>query len=154
MENFMLAEMKWSVSQFTLNLFVFVLGLLLAYFEVANMKTSFMNNADGWFPLIIIQLVGRLSQDELIDQLPTFLPALFDAFNNQSPDVRKVGVISCFSIAFLYRTFQWLSTFSSQWYVSDYFYYRLSYFVWWISTSCWGKHLLHTWRVLAAHNCA
>jgi hypothetical protein len=23
-------------------------------------------------------------------QLPSFLPALFDAFNNQSPDVRKV----------------------------------------------------------------
>lgn len=41
--------------------------------------------------VIFVQLVGRLSQEELIDQLPTFLPALFDAFNNQSPDVRKVG---------------------------------------------------------------
>jgi CLIP-associating protein 1/2 len=39
----------------------------------------------------LTKLVGRLSQEELIDQLPTFLPALFDAFNNQSPDVRKVG---------------------------------------------------------------
>jgi hypothetical protein len=26
-----------------------------------------------------------------MNQLPTFLPALFDAFSNQSPDVRKVG---------------------------------------------------------------
>jgi CLIP-associating protein 1/2 len=42
----------------------------------------------------IVQLVGRLSQDELIDQLPTFLPALFDAFNNQSPDIRKVGTVN------------------------------------------------------------
>ena len=45
------------------------------------------------FLVTIVQLVGRLSQEELIDQLPTFLPALFDAFNNQSPDVRKVGTI-------------------------------------------------------------
>jgi len=45
------------------------------------------------FVVTIVQLVGRLSQEELIDQLPTFLPALFDAFNNQSPDVRKVGTI-------------------------------------------------------------
>ncbi|KAF8704181.1 hypothetical protein HU200_031676 [Digitaria exilis] len=40
----------------------------------------------------LTKLVGRLSQLELIDQLPTFLPALFDAFNNQSPDVRKTVV--------------------------------------------------------------
>ncbi|CAL5026552.1 unnamed protein product [Urochloa decumbens] len=40
----------------------------------------------------LTKLVGRLSQEELIDQLPTFLPALFDAFNNQSPDVRKTVV--------------------------------------------------------------
>ena len=45
------------------------------------------------FLVTIVQLVGCLSQEELIDQLPTFLPALFDAFNNQSPDVRKVGTI-------------------------------------------------------------
>ena len=45
------------------------------------------------FLVTIVQLVGRLSQEELIDQLPMFLPALFDAFNNQSPDVRKVGTI-------------------------------------------------------------
>jgi hypothetical protein len=37
-----------------------------------------------------LQLVGRLSQDELVTQLPSFLPAVFDAFNNLSPDVRKV----------------------------------------------------------------
>jgi hypothetical protein len=35
------------VSEFTLNLFVFVSGLSLAYFDVVNMKTSFMNNVDG-----------------------------------------------------------------------------------------------------------
>jgi len=40
----------------------------------------------------LTKLVGRLSQEELIVQLPTFLPALFDAFNNQSPDVRKTVV--------------------------------------------------------------
>ncbi|AQK44708.1 CLIP-associated protein [Zea mays] len=40
----------------------------------------------------LTKLVGRLSQEELIDKLPTFLPALFDAFNNQSPDVRKTVV--------------------------------------------------------------
>jgi CLIP-associating protein 1/2 len=37
-----------------------------------------------------VQLVGRLSQEELVAQLPSFLPALFDAFSNQSPDIRKV----------------------------------------------------------------
>jgi CLIP-associating protein 1/2 len=41
---------------------------------------------------IILQLVGRLSEEELMNQLPTFLPALFDAFSNQSPDVRKTVV--------------------------------------------------------------
>lgn len=41
----------------------------------------------------ILQLVGRLSQEELVTQLPSFLPALFDAFSNQSPDVRKVCTI-------------------------------------------------------------
>ena len=38
-----------------------------------------------------MQLVGRLSQEELMAQMPSFLPALFDAFGNQSADVRKVG---------------------------------------------------------------
>jgi hypothetical protein len=51
------------------------------------------NIADCCFLVTIVQLVGRLSQEELIVQLPTFLPALFDAFNNQSPDVRKVSTI-------------------------------------------------------------
>uniref|UniRef100_A0A0D9W6X9 TOG domain-containing protein n=1 Tax=Leersia perrieri TaxID=77586 RepID=A0A0D9W6X9_9ORYZ len=40
----------------------------------------------------LTKLVGRLSEEELMNQLPTFLPALFDAFNNQSPDVRKTVV--------------------------------------------------------------
>ncbi|KAF6144341.1 hypothetical protein GIB67_024568 [Kingdonia uniflora] len=34
----------------------------------------------------------RLSQEDLMDQLPSFLPALFDAFGNQSADVRKTVV--------------------------------------------------------------
>jgi hypothetical protein len=51
------------------------------------------NIVDSCFLVTIVQLVGRLSQEELIVQLPTFLPALFDAFNNQSPDVRKVSTI-------------------------------------------------------------
>ncbi|KAL2945478.1 CLIP-associated protein [Bienertia sinuspersici] len=38
------------------------------------------------------KLVGRLSQEELMAQLPSFLPALFDAFGNQSADVRKTVV--------------------------------------------------------------
>nr|CAB3450376.1 unnamed protein product [Digitaria exilis] len=42
----------------------------------------------------LTKLVGRLSQQELVTQLPSFLPAVFDAFNNQSPDVRK-AVVFC-----------------------------------------------------------
>ncbi|PNT69074.1 CLIP-associated protein isoform X2 [Brachypodium distachyon] len=40
----------------------------------------------------LTKLVGRLSHDELVTQLPSFLPALFDAFSNQSPDIRKTVV--------------------------------------------------------------
>ncbi|KAL0437301.1 UNVERIFIED_CONTAM: CLIP-associated protein [Sesamum radiatum] len=40
----------------------------------------------------LTKLVGRLSQEELMAQLPSFLPALFDAFGNQSADVRKTVV--------------------------------------------------------------
>ncbi|KAG1359692.1 CLIP-associated protein [Cocos nucifera] len=44
---------------------------------------------------IIVQamLLSRLSQEELMTQLPSFLPALFEAFGNQSPDVRKTVVL-------------------------------------------------------------
>ncbi|GJM85530.1 hypothetical protein PR202_ga01988 [Eleusine coracana subsp. coracana] len=40
-----------------------------------------------------MRLVERLSQEELLTQLSSFLPALFDSFSNQSPDVRKAVVI-------------------------------------------------------------
>ncbi|KAL2470626.1 CLIP-associated protein [Abeliophyllum distichum] len=40
----------------------------------------------------LTKIVGRLSQEELMAQLPSFLPALFDAFGNQSADVRKTVV--------------------------------------------------------------
>ncbi|XP_031483143.1 CLIP-associated protein isoform X1 [Nymphaea colorata] len=40
----------------------------------------------------LTKLVGRLSQEELMGQLPSFLPALFDAFGSQSADVRKTVV--------------------------------------------------------------
>nr|XP_043619104.1 CLIP-associated protein [Erigeron canadensis] len=40
----------------------------------------------------LTKLVGRLSQEELTTQLQSFLPALFDAFGNQSADVRKTVV--------------------------------------------------------------
>ncbi|KAL9228289.1 hypothetical protein vseg_003884 [Gypsophila vaccaria] len=40
----------------------------------------------------LTKLVGRLTQEELMAQLPSFLPALFDAFGNQSADVRKTVV--------------------------------------------------------------
>lgn len=47
----------------------------------------------GWCYFVFLQLVSRLSQEELMTQLPSFLPALFEAFGNQSPDVRKVRPI-------------------------------------------------------------
>ncbi|KAL5990266.1 hypothetical protein ACLOJK_011163 [Asimina triloba] len=40
----------------------------------------------------LTKVVGRFSQEELMAQLPSFLPALFDAFGNQSADVRKTVV--------------------------------------------------------------
>ncbi|KAG5586906.1 hypothetical protein H5410_047340 [Solanum commersonii] len=40
----------------------------------------------------LTKLVGRFTQEELMSQLSTFLPALFDAFGNQSADVRKTVV--------------------------------------------------------------
>ncbi|KAL3517765.1 hypothetical protein ACH5RR_020354 [Cinchona calisaya] len=40
----------------------------------------------------LTKLVGRLSQEDLMGQLPSFLPALFDAFGSQSADVRKTVV--------------------------------------------------------------
>jgi len=40
----------------------------------------------------LTKLVGKLSQEELMTQLPSFLPALFEAFGNQSADVRKTVV--------------------------------------------------------------
>ncbi|XP_055832463.1 CLIP-associated protein-like [Solanum dulcamara] len=40
----------------------------------------------------LTKLVGRLSQEELMSHLPSFLPSLFDAFGNQSADVRKTVV--------------------------------------------------------------
>lgn len=40
----------------------------------------------------LTKLVGRLSKEELTVQLPSFLPALFEAFGNQSADVRKTVV--------------------------------------------------------------
>lgn len=42
----------------------------------------------------LTKLVGRLSHEELMSQLTSFLPPLFDAFGNQSPDVRK-SVVFC-----------------------------------------------------------
>ncbi|EOY05437.1 CLIP-associated protein, putative isoform 1 [Theobroma cacao] len=40
----------------------------------------------------LTKLVRRLSQEELLAQLPSFLPILFDAFSNQSAEVRKTVV--------------------------------------------------------------
>ncbi|VVA99804.1 unnamed protein product [Arabis nemorensis] len=40
----------------------------------------------------LTKLVSRLSQEELMDQLPSFLPAVFEAFGNPSADVRKTVV--------------------------------------------------------------
>ncbi|XP_038971250.1 CLIP-associated protein isoform X1 [Phoenix dactylifera] len=41
----------------------------------------------------LTKLVNRLSQEELMTQLRSFLPALFEAFGNRSPDVRKTVVL-------------------------------------------------------------
>ncbi|PPD87989.1 hypothetical protein GOBAR_DD15076 [Gossypium barbadense] len=38
------------------------------------------------------KLVGQLSQEDLMSLLPSFLPAIFEAFGNQSADVRKTVV--------------------------------------------------------------
>ena len=43
-----------------------------------------------FFVLPYLQLVNRLSQENLMAHLSTFLPALLDAFENHSPYVRKV----------------------------------------------------------------
>ncbi|XP_010467930.1 PREDICTED: CLIP-associated protein [Camelina sativa] len=40
----------------------------------------------------LTKLVGRLSQEELMEQLPSFLPAVFEAFGSHSADVRKTVV--------------------------------------------------------------
>ncbi|KAL3687778.1 hypothetical protein R1sor_014087 [Riccia sorocarpa] len=40
----------------------------------------------------LTKLVSRLPSEELMEQLPSFLPALFDAFGNQNADVRKTVV--------------------------------------------------------------
>ncbi|XP_065030000.1 CLIP-associated protein-like isoform X2 [Musa acuminata AAA Group] len=40
----------------------------------------------------LTKLVGRLPHEDLMKHLPSFLPALFNAFKNQSPDVRKTVV--------------------------------------------------------------
>ncbi|KAK8479701.1 hypothetical protein V6N13_131792 [Hibiscus sabdariffa] len=49
----------------------------------------------------LTKLVGRLSQEELMAQLPSFLPALFEAFGNQSADVRKTVVFCLVDIYIL-----------------------------------------------------
>ncbi len=42
--------------------------------------------------LALKQLVGRLPSDELMAKLPSFLVVLFDAFDNQNAEVRKVHI--------------------------------------------------------------
>ncbi|XP_020699866.1 tRNA (guanine(9)-N1)-methyltransferase-like isoform X2 [Dendrobium catenatum] len=48
----------------------------------------------NYIKLASSQLVSRRSQEELLSQLPLFLPAIFDAFGSQSMDVRKIST-SC-----------------------------------------------------------
>ncbi len=42
--------------------------------------------------LALKQLVGRLPSEELMAKLPSFLVVLFDAFDNQNAEVRKVHI--------------------------------------------------------------
>ncbi|XP_042390436.1 CLIP-associated protein-like isoform X1 [Zingiber officinale] len=46
----------------------------------------------------LTKIVGRLPQEDLMQHLPSFLPALFDAFGNQSPDLRKTVVFGLVEI--------------------------------------------------------
>jgi len=70
-----------------------------SFIQVSNWKLSAILIKDWLFFTLCfpLQLVGRLSQEELMVQLPSFLPALFEAFGNQSADVRKV-IGNCLSL--------------------------------------------------------
>lgn len=58
----------------------------------SNLMENFISYCYLFKPsFYFFQLVNRLSQEELMAQLPSFLPALFEAFGNQSADVRKVN---------------------------------------------------------------
>jgi hypothetical protein len=46
--------------------------------------------------LALKQLVGRLPSEELMAKLPSFLVVLFDAFDNQNAEVRKVHIVFFF----------------------------------------------------------
>ncbi|XP_018676209.2 CLIP-associated protein [Musa acuminata AAA Group] len=49
----------------------------------------------------LTKVVGRLPHEDLMKHLPSFLPALFDAFGNQSTDVRKTVVFCLVEIYIL-----------------------------------------------------
>ncbi|KAB2018453.1 hypothetical protein ES319_D08G230400v1 [Gossypium barbadense] len=61
--------------------------------KVSNEAEHCLNTVLSQYdPFRCLSLVGRLSQEELMAQLPSFLPSLFEAFGNQSADVRKTVV--------------------------------------------------------------
>lgn len=65
-------------------------------FQCLNAIAPMLNTEDECALLTCIQsltkLLSRFSQVELLDQLPSFLPLLFDAFGNRSAAVRKTVV--------------------------------------------------------------
>lgn len=69
----------------------FVLNVDHVLLSVGLLKAILLDNNLLSLFVFVVQLVGRLSQEELTAQLPSFLPALFEAFGNQSADVRKVN---------------------------------------------------------------
>lgn len=69
---------------------IFIDGLLPVGVLVYHLFGSCLLYRELVFISLCFQLVGRFSQEELLAQLPSFLPALLDAFGSQIVDVRKV----------------------------------------------------------------
>lgn len=65
---------------------------VMSFTNISKLGMLSLNWFLMWTCYLFVQLVGRLSQEELMSQLPSFLPSLFDAFGNQSADVRKVNI--------------------------------------------------------------
>lgn len=70
----------------------FIIEKVMSFANISKLGMVSLNWFLMWTCHLFVQLVGRLSQEELMSHLPSFLPSLFDAFGNQSADVRKVKI--------------------------------------------------------------